>query len=165
MHHPRSRPPGSDRRTFPDCGIKSRLDRTTRDRRPSAADHSGRHPTVVIPIANTTFPNSNKEKAMGRMDGKVALVTGAARGMGRAHAIRLAEEGADILALDCPPDTGLPYPTGSADDLQITVKEVEALGRRIIAREGDVREQSSLDKLVAEGVNAFGGLDVAVANA
>lgn len=102
---------------------------------------------------------------MGRMDGKVALVTGAARGMGRAHAIRLAEEGANILAIDCPPDTGLPYPTGSSDDLQITVKEVEALGRRIIAHEGDVRKQSSLDKLVADGVKAFGGLDVAVANA
>lgn len=102
---------------------------------------------------------------MGRMDGKVALVTGAARGMGRAHAIRLAEEGADILAIDCPPDSGLPYATGSAEDLQITVKEVEALGRRIIAHEGDVRKQSSLDNLVAEGVKAFGGLDVAVANA
>ena len=102
---------------------------------------------------------------MGRMDGKVALVTGAARGMGRAHAVRLAEEGADILALDCPPDTGLPYPTATAEDLQITVKEVESFGRRIIAHEGDVRKQSSLDKLVAEGVKAFGGLDVAVANA
>jgi SDR family mycofactocin-dependent oxidoreductase len=102
---------------------------------------------------------------MGRMDGKVALVTGAARGMGRAHAVRLAEEGADILALDCPPDSGLPYATGSADDLQLTVKEVEALGRRIIAHVGDVREQASLDNLVAEGVNEFGGLDVAVANA
>src|SRR5687767_7387952 len=102
---------------------------------------------------------------MGRMDGKVALVTGAARGMGRAHAIRLAEEGADILALDCPTDTGLPYATGSPEDLQTTVREVEGLGRRIIAHEGDVRKQSSIDKLVADGVKAFGGLDVAVANA
>lgn len=102
---------------------------------------------------------------MGRMAGKVALVTGAARGQGRAHANRLAQEGADILAFDCPANGGVPYPVGTAADLEITVKEVEALGRRIIAHQGDVREQAPLDKLVAEGVKAFGGLDVAVANA
>lgn len=100
-----------------------------------------------------------------RMEGKVALVTGAARGQGRAHAIRLAEEGADILAFDCPADGRVPYPVATSDELKITVKEVEALGRRIIAHEGDVREQAALDNLVAEGVSAFGGLDVAVANA
>ncbi|MDF2585318.1 MAG: carveol dehydrogenase, partial [Mycobacterium sp.] len=70
---------------------------------------------------------------MGRMEGKVALVTGAARGQGRAHAIRLAQEGADILAFDCPANGGVPYPVATAADLEITVKEVEALGRRIIA--------------------------------
>jgi NAD(P)-dependent dehydrogenase (short-subunit alcohol dehydrogenase family) len=64
---------------------------------------------------------------MGRMEGKVALVTGAARGQGRAHAIRLAQEGADILAFDCPADGRVPYPVGTADDLAITVKEAEAL--------------------------------------
>lgn len=100
-----------------------------------------------------------------RMEGKVALVTGAARGQGRAHAIRLAEEGADILAFDCPADGRVPYPVATSDELKITVKEVEALGRRIIAHEGDVREQAPLDNLVAEGVRVFGGVDVAVANA
>lgn len=102
---------------------------------------------------------------MGRMDGKVALVTGAARGQGRAFAVRLAEEGADILALDCPAKGTIPYPLGSSDDLQQTVKEVEALGRQVLAHEGDVRTQASLDTLVAEGMAKFGHVDVAVANA
>jgi NAD(P)-dependent dehydrogenase (short-subunit alcohol dehydrogenase family) len=86
---------------------------------------------------------------MGRMEGKVALITGAARGQGRAHAIRLAQEGADILAFDCPANGGVPYSVATAADLEITVKEVEALGRRIIAHEGDVREQAPLDNLFA----------------
>lgn len=102
---------------------------------------------------------------MGRMDGKVALVTGAARGQGRAIAVRLAEEGADIIAIDCPEKGTIPYPLGSPEDLQQTVEEVEALDRRILAREGDVRQQKSLDELVAEGMKRFGRIDVAVANA
>lgn len=103
---------------------------------------------------------------MGRMDGKVALITGAARGQGRMHALTLAREGADILALDCPRDTDvIPYALASPEDLQETVALVEALDRRIIAVEGDVRRQAELDQLVQEGIEEFGHIDVCVANA
>ncbi|MFT4086531.1 MAG: mycofactocin-coupled SDR family oxidoreductase [Gordonia sp. (in: high G+C Gram-positive bacteria)] len=102
---------------------------------------------------------------MGRMDGKVALITGAGRGQGRAHALRLAEEGADILALDVPEQGTIPYPFATSEDLQETVRQVEALDRRIIAVEGDVREQEQLDALVAAGIEEFGHIDVVVANA
>ena len=103
---------------------------------------------------------------MGRMDGKVALVTGAARGQGRAQALTLAREGADILALDCPePSPVIPYGLATADDLRETAAEVEALGRRIIAAQGDVRRQQDLDDLVERGLAAFGHIDVCVANA
>jgi (+)-trans-carveol dehydrogenase len=71
---------------------------------------------------------------MGRVDGKVALITGAARGQGRSHARRLAEEGADIIALDiAAPVATVPYPLATVEDLDTTVREVEALDRRIIA--------------------------------
>jgi len=100
------------------------------------------------------------------MDGKVALITGAGRGQGRSHAVTLAREGADILALDCPqPNPALPYPTATPEDLAETVAQVEALGRRIIAVEGDVRNQADLDGLVARGIDELGGVDVCVANA
>lgn len=102
----------------------------------------------------------------GRVAGKVAFVTGAARGQGRSHAIRLAEEGADIIAVDVCED--LPesnYPLGTAADLQETVKAVEALDRRIIARKADVRDRNALAAVLAEGVAELGHLDVVVANA
>ncbi len=103
---------------------------------------------------------------MARMEGKVALVTGAARGQGRSQAVALAREGADLLVLDCPRETGgIPYALGTPDDLRETVRQVEALGRRIIAVEGDVRRQQDLDELVAQGIAAFGRIDVCVANA
>lgn len=103
---------------------------------------------------------------MGRMDGKVAMITGAARGQGREFAITLAREGADILGLDCPTDTHfIPYALGSAAELRETVAMVEALDRRMIAVEGDVRQQSDLDKLVEQGLAEFGHIDVCVANA
>jgi SDR family mycofactocin-dependent oxidoreductase len=103
---------------------------------------------------------------MGRMDGKVALITGAGRGQGRSHAVTLAREGADILALDCPmQNPALPYATATSDDLAETVAEVEALGRRIIAVEGDVRNQGDLDGLVGRGIDELGKIDVCVANA
>jgi (+)-trans-carveol dehydrogenase len=103
---------------------------------------------------------------MGRVDGKVAFVTGAARGQGRAHAVRLAEEGADIIAVDvCRQLATVPYPMATPDDLAETAKLVEDLDRRIVAREADVRDSAQLAEVVAEGVAELGRLDVVVANA
>ncbi|MDO8361675.1 MAG: mycofactocin-coupled SDR family oxidoreductase [Actinomycetota bacterium] len=103
---------------------------------------------------------------MGLLDGKVAFITGAARAQGRSHAVRLAEEGADIIAIDiCAPAAAVGYPAATPDDLQQTVRDVEALGRRIVARVGDVRDQQALDGAVAEGVAVLGRLDIVVANA
>ncbi|PQP12177.1 mycofactocin-coupled SDR family oxidoreductase [Rhodococcus opacus] len=102
---------------------------------------------------------------MGRMNGKVALITGAGRGQGRAHAIRLAEEGADIIALDCPAQGSIPYQLATEADLDETVKRVEALDRRIIAIHGDVRTQSDLDGAVQRGMAELGQIDTVVANA
>lgn len=102
----------------------------------------------------------------GRVQGRVALITGAARGQGRSHAIRLAEEGADIIAVDiCDDIESNPYPLATADDLAQTVKSVEALDRRIIARVGDVRERAQLKAIVEESVAEFGHLDIVVGNA
>lgn len=102
---------------------------------------------------------------MGRMDGKVVLITGAGRGQGRAHAVRLAQEGADIVALDCPAQGAIPYGLATAEDLQETVKAVESLDRRIVAVTGDVREQADLDGAVERGIAELGGIDCVVANA
>lgn len=103
---------------------------------------------------------------MGLLDGKVAFITGAARAQGRSHAVRLAEEGADIIAHDiCASPAKVGYVTATEDDLAQTVREVEALGRRIVARIGDVRDQQSLNNTVADGVAALGRLDIVVANA
>lgn len=103
---------------------------------------------------------------MGALDGKVALITGAARGQGRAYAIRMAAEGADIVALDaCGPVAPVGYPPATSDDLAETVAAVEATGRRIVSRVADVRDQAALDDAVAAGEAAFGAVDIAVANA
>ncbi len=103
----------------------------------------------------------------GRLAGKVALVTGAAGGQGRAHAVRLAEEGAEILALDvCAPVlAGSQYPMPDPGELEQTARLVEATGHRVIARVGDVRDFAALRSLVADGAAELGGLDVVVANA
>jgi SDR family mycofactocin-dependent oxidoreductase len=104
----------------------------------------------------------------GRMEGKVVLVTGAARGQGRAHAVRLAQEGADIIAVDlCAGiDTVVgKYPPATREDLDQTVVEVEKLDRRVVARVADVRDQAALDEAVAAGVAELGRLDGVVANA
>jgi (+)-trans-carveol dehydrogenase len=102
----------------------------------------------------------------GRVEGKVAFITGAARGQGRAHALRLAEEGADIIAVDVSKQVEtVPYATATAEDLQETVRQVEALDRRIIAREADVRDFAALKSVVDEGVAELGRLDIVLANA
>ncbi|RBY83667.1 SDR family mycofactocin-dependent oxidoreductase [Geodermatophilus sp. TF02-6] len=103
---------------------------------------------------------------MSRLEGKVALVTGAARGQGRAHAVTLAREGAEIVAVDLDRqiDT-VPYDTAREQDLQQTVAEVEALDRRIVARTADVRSSEQLAAVVEEGLATFGHIDALVANA
>ena len=103
---------------------------------------------------------------MGNLDGKVAFITGAARGQGRSHAVRLAEEGADIIAVDiCRQLQAVGYPMSSPEDLEQTVKEVEALGRRIVAREVDVRDVEALRQAFDEGVAELGPADIVLANA
>lgn len=82
---------------------------------------------------------------MGKLDGKVAFITGAARGQGRSHAMRLAQEGADIITVDiCKQIDTVTYPMSTPEDFEQTVKEVEAAGRRIVARQVDVRDAKGL---------------------
>ncbi|MGY1746423.1 mycofactocin-coupled SDR family oxidoreductase [Blastococcus sp. SYSU D00695] len=101
-----------------------------------------------------------------RLAGRVALVTGAARGQGRAHAVRLAAEGADVIALDnCATAATTDYPGPTEEDLAETVRLVEEQDRRILARKVDIRDLPALQALVADGVAQFGRLDVVVANA
>jgi SDR family mycofactocin-dependent oxidoreductase len=103
---------------------------------------------------------------MGKLEGKVAFITGAARGQGRSHAVRLAEEGADIIAVDiCSQIESVPYPLSTSDDLADTVSQVEALDRRIVAAQADVRDMSGLQKAFDEGVTQLGAVDIVVANA
>jgi SDR family mycofactocin-dependent oxidoreductase len=101
-----------------------------------------------------------------RVEGKVAFITGAARGQGRSHAVRLAEEGADIIAVDLLEDyPSMSYPMASADDLAETVRQVDALGRRVVAGRADVRDPAALEKVLGEGVSQLGHLDIVSANA
>jgi SDR family mycofactocin-dependent oxidoreductase len=103
---------------------------------------------------------------MGRVDGKVAFVTGAARGQGRSHALRLAEEGADIIAIDvCEAIPGVGYPAATEDDLAETVRQVEALDRRIIASKADTRDREAMKQAIDSGVAELGHLDIVVGNA
>jgi (+)-trans-carveol dehydrogenase len=102
----------------------------------------------------------------GRVEGKVAFVTGAARGQGRSHALRLAEEGADIIAVDlCGQVGSVPYPMSTPEDLDQTVKAVEALDRRIVAARADVRDAEELTAALDRGVAELGRLDIVCANA
>jgi SDR family mycofactocin-dependent oxidoreductase len=103
----------------------------------------------------------------GTLEGRVAFVTGAARGQGRAHAVRLASEGADVVAIDvCGPisDT-ITYPAATSEDLAETVREVEATGRKVLAREVDIRDLAAQQQVVADALEQFGRLDIVVANA
>jgi len=102
----------------------------------------------------------------GRVEGKVAFITGAARGQGRSHAITLAREGADIIAVDLCAQIGtVPYPMATPQDLAQTVKEVEAAGRRIVATVADVRDYDTLKDALDDGVAQLGRLDIVSANA
>jgi SDR family mycofactocin-dependent oxidoreductase len=102
----------------------------------------------------------------GKLDGKVAFITGAARGQGRSHALRLAQEGADIIAVDiCAQIDSVPYGLGTAEDLRQTVKEVEALDRRIYSEVADVRDASALRAAFDAGVAQVGPVDIVLANA
>lgn len=103
---------------------------------------------------------------MGMLDGQVALITGAARGQGRSHALRLAAEGADIIAIDaCTPIATAPYAMSTKADLAETVRQVEALDRRAVSRRADVRDLPGLQTAVDEAVTELGRLDIVVANA
>ncbi|PAK24171.1 SDR family mycofactocin-dependent oxidoreductase [Streptomyces sp. alain-838] len=103
---------------------------------------------------------------MGRVEGKVAFVTGAARGQGRSHAVRLAEEGADIIAVDiCKNVASNKYPLATPEDLKETARLVERYNRRIVAVEADVRQRGELADALIQGISTLGKLDVVVANA
>jgi SDR family mycofactocin-dependent oxidoreductase len=103
---------------------------------------------------------------VGRVAGKVAFVTGAARGQGRSHALRLAEEGADIIAVDlCHDIDSIGYPMARPDDLEETAKLVEKTGQGIITAQTDVREAAQLRTALETGIAEFGKLDIVVAQA
>jgi SDR family mycofactocin-dependent oxidoreductase len=103
---------------------------------------------------------------MGRLEGKVAFVTGAARGQGRSYAVRMAEEGADIIAVDvCQDIESVPYALGTWEELQETAALVEKLDRRIVIDRADVRSQQELKAAVDRGVSELGRLDIVSANA
>lgn len=115
------------------------------------------------------LPNRNesgKEKGMNLLDGKVAFITGAARGLGRAHAVTCAREGADVILTDiCSQMSSTPYDTARNEDLDETVRQVEALGRRALPVIADVRFQEELDAAVSQGIDKFGKIDILIANA
>jgi SDR family mycofactocin-dependent oxidoreductase len=103
---------------------------------------------------------------MGRVEGKVAFITGAARGQGRSHALHLAEEGADIIAVDlCEDIASNEYALARPEDLDETARLVEKTGRRIVPIQADVRDRHALAKALGTGISEFGKLDVVVANA
>jgi SDR family mycofactocin-dependent oxidoreductase len=103
---------------------------------------------------------------VGELDGKVVVISGAARGQGRSHAVRLAREGADIVALDICRDIGtMDYPNATVDDLQETVKLVEGLGRRVVATEVDVRDAAAVQRAVDAAHSQLGRIDVVLPQA
>jgi SDR family mycofactocin-dependent oxidoreductase len=109
---------------------------------------------------------SSQSVSSQQLAGKVAFITGVARGQGRAHALRLAAAGADIVGIDiCAQIDGVEYPMATPDDLAETVKLVEETGRRIVVGEADVRDVNSMDAVYRSGLDAFGRLDFVIANA
>ncbi|WP_409332939.1 mycofactocin-coupled SDR family oxidoreductase [Trujillonella humicola] len=106
------------------------------------------------------------DRGPGRVAGKVAFITGAGRGQGRSHAVRLAEEGAAVIAVDiCAPVDSIPYPLATEADLAETVRAVEAVGGRILARVADVRDGAAMRQALDDGLDSFGQLDIVLANA
>jgi SDR family mycofactocin-dependent oxidoreductase len=103
---------------------------------------------------------------MKTLEGKVAFITGAARGQGRAHAVKLASEGADIIAIDlCDQIATVLYPMATPDDMAETVELVRQTGAQIVARQADVRDAAALAATLTEGIDALGRLDIVIANA
>jgi SDR family mycofactocin-dependent oxidoreductase len=103
---------------------------------------------------------------MGRLEGKVAFISGVARGQGRSHAVRLAEEGADIIGFDiCHDIETVPYPLATIDDLHETIKLVEDRGGRIVAAQADVRDADAVRSVFDDGLAEFGHIDIVLANA
>src|SRR5215470_14640751 len=103
---------------------------------------------------------------MTSLAGKVAFITGAARGQGRAEAVRLASDGANIIAVDiCDQIASVPYPMATPDDLAATVKLVEDTGARIVAQQADVRDHDGLKTALQAGIDELGRLDIVIANA
>jgi (+)-trans-carveol dehydrogenase len=140
------------------------------DRRSRLARTRGAPTTAgpsVARFAGKTTPDFNsKGGVVGRLDNKVAFITGAARGQGRNHAVALAREGADIIAIDiCEQIASVDYPLGTEDDLKETVRLVEREGRHIIATKADVRDEDALRAAVDAGVERLGRLDIVIANA
>lgn len=103
----------------------------------------------------------------GQLADRVAFVTGAARGQGRAHAVRLAAEGADLILIDIcgPVDPSVPYAAATPEDLAQTVAEAESLGATVLHRQVDIRDDAAVSQVVNDGVEQFGRLDIVVANA
>src|SRR5690606_28439581 len=117
---------------------------------------SSTYGTVCHNLSPEPGVDDDRENIMGALDGKVVFITGAARGQGRSHAVRLAREGADIIAIDTTAKVNsVPYPLATADDLADTVRQVEATGRRIVARDADVRDSAALTDAVNAGVGQF----------
>src|ERR1700685_369202 len=99
----------------------------------------------------------------GRLEGKVAFVTGAGRGQGRAHAVRQAQEGSDIIAVDiCRQIESNPYPLSTSEDLAETERQIKELGRQVVAVQADVRERAELREAVESGIRSLGRLDTIV---
>jgi SDR family mycofactocin-dependent oxidoreductase len=103
---------------------------------------------------------------MGELDNTVAVITGAARGQGRSHAVALAEQGADIIAIDiCADVDSIPYPLATTSELEKTAQLVQETGRRVVPVVADVRNLSALEAAVRDGIDALGDIDIVIANA
>ena len=138
------------------------------DHGPAENRHYQYEPTFImrgLSELHITF-TPRETRMTGKLEGKVAFITGAARGQGRAHAIAMAREGADIIAVDiCRDIPSNPYPLATPDDLAETERSIKEIGRQVLARVADVRERHELRDAVEAGVANFGKIDIVVANA